>query len=52
VPWWFRVLVAADFDPLRAQEITAQLSERWWYYYELAEQGKARAAKQMNKRAK
>jgi len=27
------VLEAADFDPLEAQKMEEQLTERWWKYY-------------------
>jgi len=33
VPLWFRILAAADFDPLRAQEIEDNLRPEWWYWY-------------------
>lgn len=33
VPLWLIILEAAKFDPLRAQEIEAGLSEEWWTHY-------------------
>lgn len=33
VPIWMLILEAAHFDPLRAQEMEAELSERWWKNY-------------------
>ena len=32
-PLWLVILEAARFDPLRAQEIEAGLSEDWWTNY-------------------
>jgi len=36
VPQWVLILQAADFDPLRAQEIEERLTGRWWNYYQVA----------------
>lgn len=42
-PLWLLVLEAAKWDPLRAQEIEAGLSERWWANYLAYREGASRA---------
>ena len=50
VPVWFQVLVAANYDPLRAQEMMEKLTGKWWHYYTVANSERARAEKQLAKR--
>ena len=33
VPRWYLILQAANFDPLRAQEIVESVSGEWWMNY-------------------
>lgn len=42
------ILEAAGWDPLRAQEIEAGLSERWWVNYLAYREQAARAQKKEN----
>ena len=32
-PYWFFILEAAQFDPLRAQEIEERINQIWWERY-------------------
>jgi hypothetical protein len=43
-PLWLMILEAAGWDPLRAQEMEANLSERWWMNYLAYREGASRAA--------
>lgn len=33
MPLWVQILYAAGGDPLRAQQIEAELSEEWWDHF-------------------
>jgi hypothetical protein len=48
-PRWYLILQAANFDPLRAQEIEEGVSRRWWEYYMTWLKASGEAALHMNK---
>lgn len=50
VPLWFQILAAADFDPLRAQEMEERLIGKWWHYHGVMSTERSKAEKQMSKR--
>jgi len=50
VPFWFQILDAAGFDPLRAQVMEQELTGRWWHYHEIAQSERAKAERQMRRR--
>lgn len=52
MPFWIQILAAADFDPLRAQEMEAGLSARWWNYYLIASKERATVAQAEARKAK
>jgi len=52
VPLWFQVLAAAEFDPLRAQEIEERLSMEWWTYYREAMEQRARVENAQRQKGK
>ena len=52
VPPWLLILQAADFDPLQAQEIEEKLTGRWWYYWRVATQERAKVERAQAKKVK
>ena len=45
VPSWVVILEAAGGDPLRAQEIENEVTQRWWERWVVVRKAKAQAAK-------
>jgi hypothetical protein len=52
VPLWLLILEAADFDPLRAQEIETHLERDWWELYLIYHHQNGVAQKEMQRKAK
>jgi hypothetical protein len=50
--WWPIVLEAANNDPLRAQEIEANLSRDWWEKYLVYRQEQAEIAKAQERKGR
>lgn len=51
-PLWLLILEAAQFDPLRAQEIEEGLKGEWWQLYEVYRHQLSVAQKDMERKAK